>query len=381
MPDLQEVFRMATQKVRPDPGALERQHGGQRRRSIRQKTTVFALVAALVIGGAVVGLVAAANRGGESQKPAKQPSPTSPTVVPDGKTPQAVVVVGLDGTTRSTVPGVPADAFALSLSPDGQTIAFITGTQDGVDRMATIGINGQGMRILNTTVPLASSAQAGTVLAWSPDGSRIAFVGLNDKENADIYAMDADGQNLHRLTTSPKVDEWPAWSPDGSRIVYDNAGVEPLDETGFSSTSEILTVPAHGGAPTRLTRNHADDSEPMFSPDGSLIAFHEDGGIWVMDGDGGNAHRIEGLTEPNFTPRWSPDGNTIAFTTYDGSWRAAVDLGASFGSDLPVLTVHLVDVRTGSVQDVGGAQVTTNANPPQWLPTGDALLLNRLQHP
>jgi len=52
MPDLQEVFRMSTQKVKPDPGALERQHTRQRRRSVGKKVGAFALAAAfgLAIG-------------------------------------------------------------------------------------------------------------------------------------------------------------------------------------------------------------------------------------------------------------------------------------------------------------------------------------------
>lgn len=56
MPDLQEVFRMATQKVRPDPGALERQYRGQRKRTIQRKAGVYVLVAAVVVAGVLIGL-------------------------------------------------------------------------------------------------------------------------------------------------------------------------------------------------------------------------------------------------------------------------------------------------------------------------------------
>jgi len=56
MPEVQEVFRMATQKVRPDPGAIERQHRDQRRRVVKRKVAVFALIAALVVGGVVFGI-------------------------------------------------------------------------------------------------------------------------------------------------------------------------------------------------------------------------------------------------------------------------------------------------------------------------------------
>ena len=53
MPEVQEVFHMATQKVRPDPNALERQHRDQRQHVVKQKVAVFALIAALAIGGGI----------------------------------------------------------------------------------------------------------------------------------------------------------------------------------------------------------------------------------------------------------------------------------------------------------------------------------------
>jgi hypothetical protein len=56
MPEIQEVFRMATQKVRPDPEALDRQHAGQRRRVAQKRTAVYALVVVLLVAGAVVAI-------------------------------------------------------------------------------------------------------------------------------------------------------------------------------------------------------------------------------------------------------------------------------------------------------------------------------------
>jgi hypothetical protein len=77
MPDVQEVFRMATQKVTPDPGALERQNRNQRRRSTQRKIGAFALVAAIVAIGIVAAIAALGSNG--TRSPASQPSPT-PTV-------------------------------------------------------------------------------------------------------------------------------------------------------------------------------------------------------------------------------------------------------------------------------------------------------------
>jgi hypothetical protein len=83
MPDVQEVFRMATQKMRPDPGALERQNRSQKRHVARQKATVFVVVGALVIGGAVFGIITLRDGSNEvgrptatpTAQPAGQPSP------------------------------------------------------------------------------------------------------------------------------------------------------------------------------------------------------------------------------------------------------------------------------------------------------------------
>ncbi|HEX6398869.1 MAG TPA: hypothetical protein VF108_00185 [Actinomycetota bacterium] len=93
MPEVQEVFRMATQKVRPDPGAMERQFREQRRRTTRRKAGAYGLAAALLVGAAIV----AANviPAGESGTPGTKPSTTAPpATVPDG-------TVTFDGSTCS----------------------------------------------------------------------------------------------------------------------------------------------------------------------------------------------------------------------------------------------------------------------------------------
>jgi hypothetical protein len=56
MPEVQEVYRMATQKVRPDPGAMERQRQKQRFHTGKQKAALFALAAGLLVGAVLVGI-------------------------------------------------------------------------------------------------------------------------------------------------------------------------------------------------------------------------------------------------------------------------------------------------------------------------------------
>ena len=77
MPEMQEVFRMATQKVRPDPGFVDRQYENQRRQSRRRKAGALALVAVLVVAGVVVGI--STLRSGDEGKgiPGSAPTPTA----------------------------------------------------------------------------------------------------------------------------------------------------------------------------------------------------------------------------------------------------------------------------------------------------------------
>src|SRR4029450_3774471 len=77
MPEMQEVFRMATQKVRPDPGFVDRQYENQRRQSRRRKAGALALVAVLVVAGVVIGI--STLRSGDEGKvtPGSAPTPTA----------------------------------------------------------------------------------------------------------------------------------------------------------------------------------------------------------------------------------------------------------------------------------------------------------------
>ena len=70
---------------------------------------------------------------------------------------------------------------------------------------------------------------------------------------------------------------------------------------------------AGGGDETRRTF-FGDAHDPVYSPDGTLIAFARDSGIWAMDADGANQHQV--LAWPQGVDRlsWSPDGASLAAT-------------------------------------------------------------------
>ena len=149
--------------------------------------------------------------------------------------------------------------------------------------------------------------------------ARIAFSSNRDG-NREIYVMDVDGKNQHRLTNNRHEDWSPVWSPDGKRIVFvsDRDGHPDIIPGWF--TSEIYVMDADGGNEQRLTENRRNDDTPSWSPDGKRIAFASDRKghfvnfeIYVMDADGGNQRRLTENRAWDRFPSWSPDGERIAF--------------------------------------------------------------------
>src|SRR5688500_14548945 len=78
---------------------------------------------------------------------------------------------------------------------------------------------------------------------------------------------------------------------------------------------EIYTAEPDGGDPRRLTNNVAADADPVWSPDGSKIAFARGFDIWVMNADGTEAGAITGPDGVDAEPAWSPDGTQLAFVS------------------------------------------------------------------
>ncbi|PYO15340.1 MAG: hypothetical protein DMD31_05880 [Gemmatimonadetes bacterium] len=123
---------------------------------------------------------------------------------------------------------------------------------------------------------------AATEPAFSPDGSRLAFVSTRDGQ-PEIYIMDADGTDAARLTNSPAADGGPAFTADGQSVVFHS------NRTGHR---QVFVQPITSSDAIQLTQEPADNWQPTVSPDGETIAFvsNRDGNddIWLMSKDGSN---------------------------------------------------------------------------------------------
>jgi Tol biopolymer transport system component len=345
------------------------------------RVAAAAVIGVLVLGGALLFL----QRPGQSSVGV---SPTSsPSVVPTGSPaaatpPSGLALVDLEGNVRDDL-RLPLDAWFADLSTDGR-VAFVTRSQEfgacngcGPWRIAIVDTNSGARGYL-----VGPDATAAAGLRWSPDGSRLAFQKDDGTGNLDIYVADLTGQSdgsytgeLRRLTTDPAIDSFPAWTPDGSEILYDNAGSEPLDDSGFSSTQEIWKVSADGGDPVRLTNNQVWDSMPDVAPDRTVAFAREGATTWTMHLDGTEQQQLEGMPE-GFNPRWSPDGSRLVFLQYDPSERARIPAELGLGTDYPLLRVVVAEAETGALTNTG-QRVPSDINPASWAADGTALLIYR----
>jgi Tol biopolymer transport system component len=146
---------------------------------------------------------------------------------------------------------------------------------------------------------------------WSPDHTRIAFVSSRDG-NEEIYAINADGTGLRRLTNSATYDLAPAWSPDGTKILFFSKR---------AGNAEIYTMSAADGSGLqRLTTNAADDTYPTWSPNGLRITFDStrpgNEEIYVMNANGSNVRRMSVMAGYDHFPYWAPNSQTVLFTGY-----------------------------------------------------------------
>lgn len=152
-------------------------------------------------------------------------------------------------------------------------------------------------------VPLLADGSMNVHAVWSPDGTRVAFAGVK-AGNIDIYVMDADGQNLTRLTETPEADQEPAWSPDGGTIAFTALR---------AGTSQIWAMNADGTGVRTLLAGPGLNSSPAFSPDGRQLAFisTRDGNadLFEMGSEGTDPRPITRTPEPESSPAYFPNGD------------------------------------------------------------------------
>jgi len=268
-----------------------------------------------------------------------------------------IYTMNADGSARTQLTNEPGSDpvvqdFDPAWSPDGTKLAFVSSRTTVAYEIFTMNADGSAQTAVTNT------GRGELQPAWSPDGTKIAFSSFRDN-NSEIYVMNADGSAQTRLTNTSLASEGePAWSPDGTKIAF---ACNCPSGFGF----DIWVMNADGSAPTLLTTTASpgSDADPVWSPDGTKIAFEHDvtsrfgPKIFTMNPDGSDQTALTTTSElANFDPAWSPDGTKITFAA------------ENFDDDFDVSQIYTMNLNGSAL-----TRLTDPTNPrgdrsPDWQP-------------
>jgi len=170
--------------------------------------------------------------------------------------------------------------------------------------------------------------------AWGPNGNRMAYV--SDHEGKDfIYVMDLTLNQKFRLSTIDAPQSLGSWSPDGEWIVFSvlNGDQQGIHRKNPGGVDEV-----------QLTENA--DSDPIYSPDGKLIAFistrdSDASEIYVMTDEGDDERNLSRKSGADFDFDWAPDSKSLVFVSErEGEGMPEVFVIGTDGDDPVRLTTN-----------------------------------------
>ena len=243
-----------------------------------------------------------------------------------------------------------------AFSPDGSQLVYSSDRGGGLLQLWVRDLrSGQSRQLTN----LATQPMGAT---WSPDGTRIAFFGVDGMwRRADVSVVDVATGAVTKLRDSLFGPGTPTWSPDGSRIAI--TMVAPYSARYREGTNQVLTMPSKPGpagtagaadtwyapVPT-LSIDSRGGCGPVWSPDGTRMAAIYEGvlSVWPVTRTGqplGPPRRI--TTESAHAPSWAGDSRHILYQSLDK--LRIVDIETGDRKEVPLDLTYTQDIPQGRI--------------------------------
>jgi Tol biopolymer transport system component len=269
------------------------------------------------------------NNAADDSNPVWSPDSTKIAFTRDIDSFHDIYVMNSDGTNQVNLTSSTGDNYDPNWSPDGTKIAF-TSERTGMPEIFVM--NSDGSSPTQLTDGSVSGVASSKEPSWSPDGMKIAFVSNESpmpvrlgrssniveepRHNGKIIVMNADGSNQTQLTSRAGTDDYnPVWSPNGSKIAFQSF-VETVAPKGYT---ELYVMNADGSAVTKLSvsaTGHGNELFSDWSPDSTKVAFnnaHSD--VYTVNVDNTNLTRLTNNTVDDFNAIFFPDDARLLFTT------------------------------------------------------------------
>lgn len=268
--------------------------------------------------------------------------------------------------------------FQIYLMDMGTGDTQLVSPGHGKTTCAWIHPNGQKVLYASTQDDPAAKDEQKEELALRESGQQRRYSWDYD-EYFDIYEYDLASKSYRNLTNTRGYDAEGSWSPDGRLIAFasNRSGYEEeltakqkeMFETDPAWANEIYVMDADGENVKRLTHSPGYDGGPFFSADGKSICwrrFSENGAmaeIMTMDVDGSNQQQLTNLEAMSWAPYFHPSGQYLIFTTNrHGFANFELYLVDRAGQHEPVRVSHTAGFDGLPVFTPGGDQLSWTTN-------------------
>jgi Tol biopolymer transport system component len=296
MPELEELFRMVTQKVDQEPGALDRQVARQKKAARNRRIGAFAAVVVLVVIAISAYALTRSNTHGV---------PAHSTSIPHASGSM------LDLRTGKITPlptNIAQGGNNFAVSPDHTTVAFSSCCATW-GPVYTANIDGTQFR------QVSASGQNGFAPQWSPDGSLLVYQQKDDTGHlGNLFVRNVATGQRTRVTNLDQTQSWGYWAMFASFAADGRSILFQIPRGNHNNPGDDLwSVPVTGGKPTLVRRNAYSG---QYSPDGKSLAYLTPVGdqLSITSVHGGRPRLV--FKGAGGWLRWSPDGTRISYENH-----------------------------------------------------------------